>query len=163
MLSHSVCASLIWQGVVKFISKVVVSVCTLTSRKWDIMVLCILVIYWFVRFFGFGNIMDEKYLACVLSHFSCVWLFVTLWIVAHQAPLSKGFSRQGYLNGLPCPPAGYLSDPGIESGSPTLQEDSLSLSHGKPSCMSTYAQTYQIDTFNTGSLLYVNYILIKAD
>ena len=27
---------------------------------------------------------------CVLSHFSYVWLFVTLWIVAHQAPLSMG-------------------------------------------------------------------------
>ena len=26
---------------------------------------------------------------CVLSHFSRVQLFVTLWTVAHQAPLSK--------------------------------------------------------------------------
>ena len=31
--------------------------------------------------------------ACVLSHFSCVWLVATLWTVAHQAPLSMGFSR----------------------------------------------------------------------
>ena len=31
---------------------------------------------------------------CVLSHFSPVWLFVTLWTVAHQAPLSMGFSRK---------------------------------------------------------------------
>ena len=31
---------------------------------------------------------------CVLSHFSCVWLFVTLWTVARQTPLSMGFSRQ---------------------------------------------------------------------
>ena len=29
----------------------------------------------------------------MLSHFSCVQLFVTLWRVAHPAPLSKGFSR----------------------------------------------------------------------
>ena len=32
----------------------------------------------------------------MLSCFSCVWLFETLWIVAHQAPLSMGFSRQEY-------------------------------------------------------------------
>ena len=30
---------------------------------------------------------------CVFSHFSCVWLFVTLWTIARQAPLSMGFSR----------------------------------------------------------------------
>ena len=41
---------------------------------------------------------------CKLSHFSCVRLFATLWTVAHQAPLSMGFSRQEYLSGLPCPP-----------------------------------------------------------
>ena len=34
--------------------------------------------------------------ACMVSHFSLVWLFVTLWTVAHQAALSKGFSRQEY-------------------------------------------------------------------
>ena len=42
----------------------------------------------------------------VLSHFSCVQLFVTLWAVAHQGPLSTGFSRQEYWSGLPCPPPG---------------------------------------------------------
>ena len=31
---------------------------------------------------------------CVLRHFSRVQLFVTLWTIAHQAPLSMGFSRQ---------------------------------------------------------------------
>src|SRR5574337_754296 len=30
-----------------------------------------------------------------------------------QAPLSKGFSRQGYWSGVPCPPPGDLPDPGI--------------------------------------------------
>ena len=34
--------------------------------------------------------------------------------VAHQAPLSKGFSRQEYWSGLPCPSPGDLSDPGME-------------------------------------------------
>jgi len=51
---------------------------------------------------------------CVLSRFRCVWLFVTLWIVAHWAPLSMGFSRQESWNGLPCLPPGELPDPGIE-------------------------------------------------
>ena len=41
----------------------------------------------------------------VLSH---VWLFETPWTVAHQAPLSLGFSRQEYWSGLPCPPPGNL-------------------------------------------------------
>ena len=31
---------------------------------------------------------------CMLSHFSCIRLFVTLWAVACQAPLSMGFPRQ---------------------------------------------------------------------
>ena len=50
----------------------------------------------------------------VLSRFSRKRLFVSLWTVAHQAPLSMGFSRQEYWNGLPCPPPGALPDPGIE-------------------------------------------------
>ena len=50
----------------------------------------------------------------VLSHFSCVRLFATLWTVASQPPLSMGFSRQEYWSGLPCPPSGHLTDPGVE-------------------------------------------------
>ena len=38
--------------------------------------------------------------ACIISHFSCVWLCATLWTAAHQAPLSTGFSRQEYWSGL---------------------------------------------------------------
>ena len=63
-------------------------------------------------------------------------LFVTLWTVAHQAPLSMGFSKQEYWSGLPCPPPGDLPDPGIEPSSPAfpaLQVDSLPIdSRGKP-------------------------------
>ena len=33
-----------------------------------------------------------------------------------------GFSRQEYWSGLPCPPPGYLPNPGIEPRSPKLQE-----------------------------------------
>ena len=50
----------------------------------------------------------------VLSRFSRVSLFATLWTVAHQAPPSMGFSRQEYWSGFPCPPSGDLPDPGIE-------------------------------------------------
>ena len=55
---------------------------------------------------------------CKLSHFSRVWLFVTLWTAACQAPLSTGFSRQEYWSGLPCCPPGDLPHAGIEPGSP---------------------------------------------
>ena len=48
----------------------------------------------------------------VLSHFSHVRLFVTPWIVAHQAPLSMRLSRQEYWNGLPFPSPGDLPCPG---------------------------------------------------
>ena len=51
---------------------------------------------------------------------SCVGLFVTPWTVAHQALLSRGFPRQEYRSGLPCPPPGDLSNPGIEPVSPSL-------------------------------------------
>ena len=53
----------------------------------------------------------------MLSHFSCVGLFVTLWTVACQAPPSTGFSRQEYWSGLPCPPPGDLLDLGIKLAS----------------------------------------------
>ena len=50
----------------------------------------------------------------MLSHFNRVCLFATLWTVACQAPLSTGFSRQEYWNGLPCPAPGDIPNPGIE-------------------------------------------------
>ena len=42
---------------------------------------------------------------------------MTPWTVAHQAPLSMGFSRQEYWRGLPFLPPGDLPDPGIEPAS----------------------------------------------
>ena len=56
---------------------------------------------------------------------SCVQLFATPWIVAHQAPPSMGFSRQQCWSGLPFPSPGDLPDPGIEPGSPALQAETL--------------------------------------
>ena len=55
---------------------------------------------------------------------SCPTL-ATPWIVACQTPLSMGFSRQEYWNGLRFRSLGDLPDPGIEPGSPALQADSL--------------------------------------
>ena len=51
---------------------------------------------------------------------SCVQLFATPWIVAHQTLLSMGFPRQEYWSGLPCPSPGDLPDPRIESASLAL-------------------------------------------
>ena len=55
------------------------------------------------------------------------------WTVAHQAPLSTGFSWQEYWSGLPFAPPGDLPNPGIEPRSSVLQADSLpSEPPGKP-------------------------------
>ena len=56
---------------------------------------------------------------------SCAQLFLTPWIVAHQAPLSMEFSRQEYWSGLPFPISEGLAEPGIEPRSPALQAVSL--------------------------------------
>ena len=51
----------------------------------------------------------------MLSCFSRVPLFATLWTVARQDPLSMGFVQQECWSGLLCPPPGDLPNPGIES------------------------------------------------
>jgi len=67
---------------------------------------------------------------------SDVLFSVTLWTVAHQAPLSMEFSRQEYWSGCPFPSPGDLSDSGIEPVSvmsSALQADpSLSEPSRKP-------------------------------
>ena len=79
---------------------------------------------------------QAKVCACMLlSHFSHVRLFATLWTVALQALRSMGFSRQEYCSWLSYPP-GDLPDPGIEPAalmSPALEAGSLPLvPPGKP-------------------------------
>ena len=58
----------------------------------------------FVHIFLFiytnGSVLYILFNACVLSLISHVRLIATLWTVAHQAPLSMGFSRQEYWSGL---------------------------------------------------------------
>ena len=51
---------------------------------------------------------------------SCVWLFATPWTVAHQAPMSMGFPRQEYWNGLPFPAPGDLPNSETKPASPPL-------------------------------------------
>ena len=61
----------------------------------------------------------------------------TPWTVAHQSPLSMGFSRQEYWSQLPFPSPGDFPNPGIELGSLAKQGDSLrSEPSGKPSVTS---------------------------
>ena len=55
--------------------------------------------------------LSEVICASSLSH---VELSVTPWTVAHQGPLSMGFSGQEYWHGLLCPSLGGLPDPGVE-------------------------------------------------
>ena len=68
-------------------------------------------------------------LLLLLSRFSHVQLCVTPWTAAYQFPPSIGFSGQEYWSGVPLPSPGHLPHPRIEPESPTLQADSLSLSH----------------------------------
>ena len=65
------------------------------------------------------NHMPNIKLCCVVA-FSHVWFFVTLWIVALQAPLSMGFSRQESWSGLAFPPPGDIPKLRIELLSPAL-------------------------------------------
>ena len=65
---------------------------------------------WIFRtdFYFIKHAINRICVVCVLSLFSLVWLFVTLWTVTLQAHLSMGFSRQEYWSGLPCSSLGYL-------------------------------------------------------
>ena len=73
--------------------------------------------------FIYMNVMkNEKW---TWRSFNRVWLFVTPWTVAHQAPLSVEFSRPEHWSGLPFPFPGDLPNPVIKPRSLTLQADSL--------------------------------------
>ena len=80
--------------------------------------------------------------AKLLSH---VQLFATLWTIGHQAPLSMGFSRQGYWSGLPCPPPGDLPNPGIGT---------------RVSLCLLYCQVGSLPLVPPDVMLFVNYISI---
>ena len=65
-----------------------------------------------------GNFLCNAF--SVFSRSSCVQLFATPWMVAHQIPLSMGLFRQEYWRGLPFPSPGDLPQPGIEPVFPAL-------------------------------------------
>ena len=99
------------------------------------------------------NVFNAHWTVCVktgkmvklrsLSCFSCVWLFVTLWTVTHQAPLSVEFFRQEYWSGLPCPSSGGLADPGTEPGLLHCRRIPYCLSHRGSRSQSTGACTWE--------------------
>ena len=66
-------------------------------------------------FLPFGCGPWPSVLSAVLSRFGHVQLFATPYTVARRAPLSMGFSKQGYWSGLPWSPPGDIPDPGIQS------------------------------------------------
>ena len=79
----------------------------------------------------FGEISIKSF--SEVKSLSRVQLFATPCTIAHPAPLSMGFSRQGYWSELPFPSPGDLPNPGIKLRSPTLQADALiSEPPGKP-------------------------------
>src|SRR5574341_945454 len=68
---------------------------------------------------SFSRGMDKMWYIQTMEYCCCCLItmsdsFVTLWTVAHQAPLPMGFPRQEYWNGLPFPSPGDLPDPRIE-------------------------------------------------
>ena len=89
--------------------------------------------------------------ACVLSSFSRIRLFGTPCTVAHQAPLSMGFSRQEYSSVLSCPLPGDPPNPGTQLASlssPALAGGFFTQGHlGSPSWLAprdTYADNCHV-------------------
>ena len=104
---------------------------------------------------------------CVPSCFSHVWLFTILWTIAHQAPLSRGFSKEEYRSGLPCPPPADLTDPGIEPrylGSPALAGRFFTTS-ATWKAMALTIQTFvgKVCFFNTLSFNFVAAVTVWID
>ena len=80
-------------------------------------------------FLGLNPCLLHGHAKCLLSHFSHVWLFTTLWTATRQPPLSMESPRQEYWSGLPFPSPGDLPGSGIEPASlmpPTWASLSLS-------------------------------------
>ena len=110
-----------------------------------------------------GNSEDQSSCldVCVLSRFSRVQLFVTLWSLAHQTPLSMGFPRQEYWSGLSFPTPGDLPNPRIElesltspvlaGGFFTASLDDTVQNHSN-SIISDSRARHQENTFNALSL-----------
>ena len=79
---------------------------------------------WFA--ISFSNAWKWKVKVKLLSH---VWLLATPWTAAYQAPLSMGFSRQEYWNGVPLPSPGSAS---LKALSDVASADALGPSRNTP-------------------------------
>ena len=88
---------------------------------------------------NYWTTMDRRMLKMFVSH---IWLFVTPWTVAHQAPLFLEFSRKEYWSGLLFPSPGDLPDLGIKPMSPAWQANSLPLSQQESLHMCKYVYLY---------------------
>ena len=64
------------------------------------------------------QVSPQKTLCCAVLSYSVMSDSVTPWTAVHQAPLSMGFSRHEYWNGLPFPSPGDLPNTGIKPGTP---------------------------------------------
>ena len=94
-----------------------------------------------------------------LSH---VQFFETPWTVTYQAPQSMGFSRQEYWNGLPCPPAGDLPDPGLNLGLPHCRQTLYCLSHQGSSSFEKSSQILLNNVIIPSSVFPLNFCIFLA-
>ena len=98
--------------------KCYVSRCQCTTNSsfafWNFLIFFPNIFYlWLVESVGTEPVDTKEYMCSVPS---CVPLFATLRTGAHQAPLSRGFSRQEDWSGLPCPPPGIFPTQGSSPG-----------------------------------------------
>ena len=101
-------------------------------------------------------------LCCACYAISVVSDSVTLWTITLQAPLTVGFSRQDYWNGLPCPPPGDRPDPGIEPSS--LMSPALAGGFSTPSATwEAHIQGKRSRQKNPAQFCSVSTLLIKSD
>ena len=84
---------------------------------------------WVLYLFWCRSLTRYMWARSCVQPLDCVWLFVILWTVDRQAPLSMGFARQEYWSELQCPPPGNLPDPGSNLCLLRWQVDSLPMSH----------------------------------
>ena len=88
---------------------------------------------------------------CSLRRFSCVQLCATLWTVAHQAPLSMGFSKQEYWSVLPCPPQSVVLQYKIKN------------SNGKKKSTVNLDNTFTCGSVKPGTCICIIYLWSSTD
>ena len=85
---------------------------------------------------------------------------MTLWTVAHEAPLSMGYSRQEHWSGLPYPPPGYIPNPGVKPVSLAFPAGSLPLAPLEAylsKSTNTYTYLFKVNELTVYALLYSLY------